>query len=77
MKIGFGIILVEGINDSKLLIRGSKDGFEAKDFHNKFYDKNITVIFIGTSDDRRFEGFTGETLDQSNEWKKARKSFIF
>ena len=67
----------KGIKNYELLIRGSRDGFDANDFHNKCDNKNFTVAFIETSDGKRFGGFTEETWDQSSHWKYGPKSFIF
>ena len=60
-----------------MLIRGSKDGFSAKDFHSKCDGKDYTVAFIETKNGRRFGGFTEVKWDQSETWKKGPNSFIF
>ena len=60
-----------------MLIRGSKDGFSAKDFHSKCDGKDYTVAFIETKNGRRFGGFTEVKWDQSQTWKKGPNSFIF
>ena len=72
-----GLGIIKDIKNYELLIRGTRDGFEEKDFHNKCDGHNFTVAFIETTDGKRFGGFTEETWDQSDLWKKAPKSFIF
>ena len=60
-----------------LLIRGSRDGFKSKDFHEKCDNQSFTVTFVETTEGKRFGGFTEEVWDQSDSWKKDPKSFIF
>ena len=65
------------IKNYELLIRGSRDGFESKDFQNKCFNHNFTVCFIETTDGKRFGGFTEETWENIRTPKKGPESFIF
>ena len=67
----------KSIQKYELLLRGSRDGFCASDFHSKCDEQNFTLTFIETKKGRRFGGFTEETWDQSRSWKKGPKSFVF
>ena len=61
----------------ELLLRGSIDGFSVNDFHFKCDGKDYTIALIETKNGRRFGGFTEVAWDQSDNWKKGSKSFIF
>jgi hypothetical protein len=65
------------IQKCELLLRGSRDGFGAKEFHSKCDGQNFTVVLIQTTKGRKFGGFTEETWDQSESFKNGPKSFIF
>ena len=65
------------IKEYKLLYRGSRDGFGAKDFHNKCDGYKYTVTFVKTKEGRRFGGFTDAIWDQSGSWKTGSNGFIF
>jgi len=67
----------KSIKSFELLIRGSKDGFKSKDFHEKCDNQSFTVTLIETKEGKRFGGFTEEIWDQSDSYKKDPKSFIF
>ena len=67
----------KSIKSFELLIRGSRDGFKSKDFHQKCDNQSFTVTLIETKEGKRFGGFTEEIWDQSDSYKKDPKSFIF
>lgn len=67
----------KNIKGFELLLRGSRDGFEVKDFHSKCNGKDYTITFVETTKGKKFGGFTEETWDQSSDYKKGPKSFIF
>lgn len=43
---------------TKLLYRGTRDGFECKDFHQRCDMKGATITLFKNEADRRFGGFT-------------------
>ena len=65
------------IKEYKLLFRGRRDGFGAKDFHSKCDGISYTVTFVKTKEGRRFGGFTDAIWDQSNSYKSGSNGFIF
>ena len=67
----------KSIKGYELLLRGSRDGFQSKDFHQKCDNQSFTITLIETKEGKRFGGFTEEVWDQSDSYKKAPKSFLF
>jgi hypothetical protein len=68
------------INEYKfeLLLRGSRDGFTPKKFHELCDGKHNTVTFIkikGTEE--IIGGYNPLKWESSNRWEKTKKSFIF
>ena len=61
----------------ELLFRATRDGFQAKKFHEKCDGKSYTVTFVVTSIGRRFGGFTDQTWDQNSGYKGGSNGFIF
>ncbi|PKY21652.1 hypothetical protein RhiirB3_501014, partial [Rhizophagus irregularis] len=62
----------------KLLLRGSRDGFTAKQFHTLCDDKLITVTFIKIEGaEEIIGGYNPLTWSTSNNWIKTKDSFIF
>jgi hypothetical protein len=62
-----------------LLYRGSRDGFQAAQFHRKCDNQANTVTLIETTKGYQFGGFTPVVWDSSNTAKadNSQKSFIF
>ncbi len=54
-----------GRNDIRLLYRGSRDGWDATDFHGKCDDKGATITIIKCSNGRICGGYT------STPWKSS------
>ena len=48
----------ENVKDIELLYRGSRDGFEARNFHDKCDNQGPTLTIIKSSDDFIFGGYT-------------------
>ncbi|GES93569.1 hypothetical protein GLOIN_2v1882540 [Rhizophagus clarus] len=62
----------------KLLIRGSRDGFTPKKFHQLCDNKHNTVTFIKVKDSKEIlGGYNPIIWMNSNSWGKAQNSFIF
>ncbi|UZO05062.1 uncharacterized protein OCT59_025423 [Rhizophagus irregularis] len=62
----------------QLLLRGSRDGFTPKKFHELCNDKHDTITFIkvkGT--DEIFGGYNPIIWNTSDSWGKTKDSFIF
>ncbi|RGB27053.1 hypothetical protein C1646_400467 [Rhizophagus diaphanus] len=61
-----------------LLLRGSRDGFTPKKFHELCDDKYNTVTFIKTKGiDEIFGGYSPLKWESSNTWGETNESFIF
>jgi hypothetical protein len=62
----------------QLLIRGSRDGFTPKKFHELCDDKYNTITFIKVKDsDEILGGYNPLKWESSNTWGKTKISFIF
>src|SRR5581483_12153384 len=62
----------------KLLLRGSRDGFSPKKFHDLCDNKYVTVTFIkvkGT--DEILGGYNPIIWSSNHGWRKTKDSFIF
>ena len=64
------------IKNYKLIFQASKDGYKAKDFHNKCDGKSFTVTIILSKGGRIFGGYAEPEWDQSNTYKEG-FNFIF
>ena len=53
------------LNDIKLLYRGSRDGFQAKTFHEKCNNKGETLVIIKSNDNFIFGGYTELNWDNT------------
>jgi len=61
-----------------LLYKGSRDGFRSQTFHEKCDNKSPTMSFIKSQTHGRiFGGYTEQTWDGSNSYKKDEKAFLF
>ena len=60
-----------------LLFRKSRDGDKTADFHRLCDNKGKTLIMIETKEGRKFGGFTNESWDTTNKWKKNYDDFVF
>ena len=58
------------------MYRGSKDGFEANDFHSKCDGQAKTLTVIKSKHNQVFGGFTTQTWD-GDEGKEDPKAFVF
>ncbi|CAF1002697.1 unnamed protein product, partial [Brachionus calyciflorus] len=61
----------------KLLYRGTKDGFNASDFHRKCDGKNNTLTIIKTDKSFIFGGFTGAAWSSDEKYVFDENSFVF
>ncbi|RGB27059.1 hypothetical protein C1646_400503 [Rhizophagus diaphanus] len=62
----------------QLLIRGSRDGFSPREFHNLCDNKHNTVTFIKVKDSEEIlGGYNPLKWESSNTWGKTNVSFIF
>ena len=68
-----------GIGDLKfaLIYKASRDGDKAEIFHHRVSGSVDTLILVKTTEDRKFGGFTKETWDGVNIFKKDDEAFIF
>ncbi|CAB4420107.1 unnamed protein product [Rhizophagus irregularis] len=70
--------LEDGQYELNLLIRGSEDGFEPKDFHLKCFNKGATIVIIKLKNlDKIIGGYNPIKWSGSNKYLKTNKSFIF
>ena len=61
----------------ELIFRASRDGYKAKDFHNKCDGINNTITFIKSKDGKRFGGFMDFPLNKDNYYNNKVNSFVF
>jgi hypothetical protein len=61
----------------RLIYRASKDGFRAKDFHEKCDGQSNTFTIIKDANANIFGGFTGASWSKEDKYKKDTNSFIF
>ena len=64
-------------SEPKLLYRASRDGQAASDFHRMCDGKVANVMFVKSSDDYIFGGFTDIAWGQSGAGKSSAESFLF
>jgi len=60
-----------------LLYQISKDGDRISTFYNKFKNKYPTLILIKSKSGYKFGGYTINTWEQSNDYKKDELAFLF
>ena len=60
-----------------LLYRGSRDGFESQNFHEKCDGFLDTLTIVESEHGKIFGGYVGLAWDQSNRYKNDPNSFIF
>ena len=63
--------------NSKLLYRKTRDGSTPKGFHNRWYNKGITITLIETTKGYKFGGYTELQWDNKSGCKKDKSTFIF
>ena len=61
----------------KLLVRGTRDGFDAVTFHNRCDNKQNTLVLVKTEHDRRCGGFTEVEWNPMENYKQQNNSFLF
>ena len=61
----------------ELLYRASRDGFQPMDFHTRCDNKGPTLFVAKLSSNKRLGGFTRESWELQNKWKKDEKAFLF
>ncbi|GBC24811.2 BTB/POZ protein [Rhizophagus irregularis DAOM 181602=DAOM 197198] len=70
--------LEDGQYEFNLLLRGSRDGFEPKDFHLKCNNKGATIVIIKLKNlDKMIGGYNPIKWNGSNRFLNSDKSFIF
>ena len=62
---------------AELLFRVSRDGSEPKEFHKRCDNKGPTIIFIETTKDFKFGGYTELEWDKSGSYKTDESTFLF
>lgn len=62
---------------TRLLYRGSRDGFEPCIFHSRCDDKGATVTVIRSDQGHVFGGYTDVSWTSKFEWKKSPNVFLF
>lgn len=60
-----------------LLYKATDDGDNIKTFHELCDNKGPTLVLIKTTKECRFGGFTGESWDKTDKFKKDNDTFIF
>ena len=60
-----------------LLYRGSRDGFEADDFHRLCDKKDKTLTVIQTTKGYIFGGFTNQSWSSGDVWRHDNIAFLF
>ena len=70
-------VVSKGSIKFKLLVRGTRDGFEAATFHKKCDNKKNTLVLVKTDFGKRCGGFTEIVWDSSNNYKQQNNSFLF
>jgi len=72
---------VEGLeprmSDPKLLYRASRDGWEAKDFHDKCDGKGGTVVVVKSDEGYVFGGYTDVSWTSGLGFRSSSESFLF
>jgi hypothetical protein len=66
-----------GMKKFVLLYRATRDGFTAKNFHDKVYARGNTITFIKTTDNYVFGGYTTAYWDTANVYRYDSSAFIF
>ena len=61
---------------SELLFRKTRDGSTSNDFHNKCDNKGITIIFIETTKEYKFGGYTELEWDNTG-YNTNKSTFLF
>lgn len=67
--------LLEG-KDLQLIYRGSRDGWNYRDFHQRCDNKGPTVTLFKTSTGKRCGGYAGVSWDTCGKYKTCDKSFL-
>jgi hypothetical protein len=67
----------ELVQDWNLIYRGSRDGFEAKNFHSKCNDKLNTLVIIQSTNGNVFGGYTEKSWSGGPYFKTDTNAFIF
>ena len=62
---------------AELLFRVSRDGSEPKEFHRRCDNKGPTIVFIETTKDFKFGGYTELEWDKSSSYKTDDSTFLF
>jgi len=62
---------------AELLFRVSRDGSEPKEFHRRCDYKGPTIVFIETTKDFKFGGYTELEWDKSSSYKTDDSTFLF
>ena len=62
---------------AELLFRVSRDGSEPKEFHRRCDNKGPTIIFIETTKNFKFGGYTELEWDKSDSFKTDDSTFLF
>ena len=65
------------IAEYKVLFRATRDGFTAKNFHNKCDGYNSTLTLILTNTKELLGGYAKYSWNQNNEYKKGKEGFMF
>ena len=61
----------------RLIYRASRDGFRAKDFHNKCDDTANTLTIIKTTNSSVFGGYASSAWSSFDEYKEDEYAFLF
>ena len=67
----------QGLDQTKLLFRGTRDGFKSTDFHKMCDNKGPTLVLVKTKNGYYFGGFTVSTWEHSGGYRSDPGSFIF
>jgi len=60
-----------------LLFKASRDGFNAKAFHDKCDNKGPTITVVKSSYDKIFGGYADVSWDTRNNWVNSPRNFVF
>lgn len=60
-----------------LLYRGSRDGMNARSFHQKCDNQGPTITFAKSSSNHIFGGYTDQPWSSTGGWVQSKKSFLF
>lgn len=68
---------IDGVNMAKLVYRGSRDGFNAQDFHSRCDGQGSTVTIVKSDKGKVFGGYTDIEWSMGGRKQGSGNSFVF